>query len=149
MLNKKLFLPLAAIALVGAVAACEKVAPATPEPTPGPMAQSNALNGVYNLRASDCGVADSKTGLTIDGNRFVFPAASCRVANSETQVNRTEVTLACDGSGTGGNRVVQLQSRPGVLRVTEDHTTLTYFQCAKAAASSDTMPVLSQPRNDL
>ncbi len=149
MLKRSLVLPLAAIALLGAVAACDKVAPANPEPTPGPIAQSNALNGSYNLRASDCGTEGSKTGLTIDGNRFTFPAASCSVANSEQQVNRTEVTLACDGAGTGGNRVVQLQSRPGVLRVTEDQTTLTYYQCAKAAASSDTTPVLSAPANDL
>lgn len=136
MKTTKLIAPGLAVAALLAIAACESTPPATPEPTPGPMASSNALNGIYNLRASDCGTVGSQTGLTIDGNRFIFPASSCTVANSETKVSQTEVTLSCD---TVGNRVVQLQSRPGVLRVTEDQTTLTYYQCERAPASSDAM----------
>lgn len=132
----KLIAPLGALAVVAAIAACDTVAPATPEPTPGPAAQSNALNGVYDLRQSGCGAVNSDTGLTIDGNRFTFPGASCVVANSETKLNRTEVTLSCDG---GTNRVVQLQTREGILRITEDQTTLNYFQCERAQASSDAM----------
>ncbi|WP_041527380.1 hypothetical protein [Paracoccus aminophilus] len=149
--TKKLMLPLAALALVGAVAACDKVAPATPEPTPGPIAQSNALNGTYDLRASDCGNPASKTALIIDGNNFNFPGvgASCTVANSQQQVNRTQVTLSCNGGHGPTNRIIDLQSRPGVLRVTEDRKTATYYQCSRAEASSNTQPVLSQPRNQL
>lgn len=140
----KFFAPLCAVALVTVVAACQdsKVAPVAPEPTPGPIAQSNALNGIYNLRASSCGVVGSDTGLVIDGNKFSFPTSTCTVANSTTQVNRTVVTLSCQGGPAGGNRVVELQSRPGALRITENGTTLTYFQCARAEASSDTRPAL-------
>lgn len=136
MTKTKLFAPLGALALVAAIAACDQVAPATPEPTPGPVAPTNALNGTYDLRQSACGTIDSDTGLTIDGNRFNFPTTSCVVANSETKVNQTEVTLNCDSTG---NRVVQLQSRPGVLRVTENRTSLTYYQCERAQASSDAL----------
>lgn len=141
---RKLIAPLGAIALVTVVAACqdEKVAPATPAPTPGPIAQSNALNGIYNLRESSCGVVNSDTGLVIDGNKFSFPNSTCTIANSTTQVNRTVVTLSCQGGANGGNRVVELQSRPGTLRITENGTSLNYFQCAKAEASSDTRPEL-------
>ena len=59
------------------------------------------------------------------------------MVDSEVQVNRTEVTLSCEGGELSGNRVLYLQSRPDVLRVTRDQTTLTYFQCARAIASSD------------
>lgn len=139
MLTKKLVLPLAAIVVIGAFAACDKIAPAVPEPTPGPIAQSNALNGIYNLRASDCGKEVTKTGLTIDGNRFLFPAATCTVANSERQVNRTRVTLSCASADANSSRILDLQSRPGVLRITEDQITLSYYQCEKAIASSDVL----------
>lgn len=130
----------AVVAGLGVLAACDQIAPANPEPTPGPVAQSNALNGTYNLLASHCGDAASDKSLVIDGNRFLFPAATCTVANSENQVNRTRVTLACSGSPAAGNRIVDLQTRPdGTLRMTEDSITLTYFLCAKAQASSDSL----------
>lgn len=136
MITKTLALPLAAMALIGAVAACDKVAPAVPAPTPGPIAQSNALDGSYNLRASDCGTEVSKTSLIIDGNRFVYPVANCTVASSEQQVNRTQVTLSCTGGNGPTNRILYLQSRPGVLRVTDDRNTFTYYQCHRDIASS-------------
>lgn len=136
MKTTRLIAPGLAVAALLAIVACEATPPATPEPTPGPLASSSALNGVYNLRASDCGAVGSQTGLTIDGNRFNFPASSCVVANSESKVGSTEVTLNCDNVG---NRVVQLQTRENVLRVTEDQTTLTYYQCERAPASSDAL----------
>lgn len=132
----KLATPFCALAATLALAACDTVAPAIPEPTPGPIAQSNALNGVYNLRASGCGMEGSDTGLIIDGSRFLFPQATCTVANAEQKVGKTEVTLACDGATAGGNRVVDLQIRDGRLRMTEDQTTVTYYQCEHAIASS-------------
>ncbi len=135
----KPLLALAAVATLGLVA-CDQVAPTTPEPTPGPIAQSSALNGTYNLLESNCGDPASDKSLVIDGNKFLFPGATCTVANAEQQVNRTRVTLSCEGSPAGGNRVVDLQTRPdGILRLTEDSTTLTYHQCMKATASTDSL----------
>lgn len=137
--RKPLFV-LAAVTALGIVAACDRVAPADPEPTPGPVAQPNSLNGTWNLLESHCGDPASDKALVIDGNRFLFPATNCLVANSEQQVNRTRVTLSCEGSHAGGNRVVDLQLRPeGVLRLTEDSMTLTYHQCLRAAASTDSL----------
>lgn len=135
----KPLLALAALATLG-IAACDKVAPAVPEPTPGPMAQSSALNGTYNLLESNCGDPVSDKRLVIDGNKFMFPAATCTVASSEAQVNRTRVTLSCEGSPAAGNRIIDLQTRPdGTLRMTEDSITLTYHQCMKASASTDSL----------
>ena len=136
MKTTRLIAPALAVAALIGVVACETTAPATPEPTAGPAASSNALNGVYNLRLSDCGDAATRSGLTIDGNRFNFAASSCVVANSETKLNMTEVTLSCDNLT---NRVIQLQSRDGVLRLTQDQTTFTYYQCERAPASSSAM----------
>ena len=143
----KVFIAVAALAALGGLAACDsssngnaEIAPAVPEPTPGPVAQSDALNGTYNLRQADCGNVSSPTRLVIDGSSFTFPQTSCTVANSEKQVDRTRVTLACSGSPEAGNRIVDLQvTRNGTLRMTEDETTVTYFQCMKAAASSDAL----------
>lgn len=138
MLNyKKLALPLAAIATLGILAACENSAPPVPDQTAGPVAAPNALNGSYNLRSTECGNEASPTRMVIDGNRFLVAGSTCTVVSSEVQVDRTEVTLSCAGGELNGNRVLYLQSRPDVLRVTRDQTTLTYFQCAKAVASSD------------
>lgn len=139
-MKTKALLAFAAVAGMGVLAACDQIAPASPEPTPGPVAQSSALNGTYNLLASNCGETSSDKSLVIDGNKFMFPAATCTVASSEAQVNRTRVTLACEGSPSAGNRVVDLQTRPdGTLRLTEDSITLTYFQCMKASASTDSL----------
>ena len=135
----KPLLALAAVATLG-IAACDQTAPADPQNTPGPVAKPNALNGTYNLLESNCGDANSDKSLVIDGNKFLFPGATCTVANSETQVNRTRVTLSCTGSPAAGNRIVDLQTRPnGVLRMTEDSLTLTYHQCMKAQASTDSL----------
>jgi hypothetical protein len=133
-------LPVLAVLTVLGIAACDRTAPAVPEPTPGPVAQSSALNGTYNLLESNCGDQDSDKRLVIDGNKFLFPAASCTVVSAEPQVNRTRVTLACGGSPGAGNRIVELQSRPdGTLRISERMITLTYHQCTKASASSDSL----------
>lgn len=137
---KKPLLALAAIAALGGVAACDQFAPAAPKPTPGPIAQSNALNGTYNLLRSGCGDPTSDKSLVIDGNKFIFPGATCTVSASESQVNRTRVTLSCQGSPAAGNRIVDLQvAKNGDLRVTEDQITLTYHLCNKATASSDAL----------
>lgn len=128
--------PLCALAAILAIAACDTTAPATPEPTPGPIAQSNALNGVYNLRASACGVEGSDTALTIDGSRFLFPTATCTVVDSQQKVGKTEVTLACDGATAGGNRIIDLQIHHDQLRMTEDQVSVNYHQCEHAVASS-------------
>ncbi|WP_294925465.1 hypothetical protein [uncultured Paracoccus sp.] len=138
----KIATPLCAIAALAALAACETTPPATPEPTPGPSAASNALNGTYNLRASSCGTTGSDTGLVIDGSRFTFPETTCTVAGSEQQVSSTRVTLACQGSPAAGNRIVDLQIRDNLLRLTEDSMTLNYHLCDRAEASSDTRPAL-------
>ncbi|MFT4012790.1 MAG: hypothetical protein QM682_05175 [Paracoccus sp. (in: a-proteobacteria)] len=139
-MQKKPLIALATVMGLGGLAACDQVAPAVPEPTPGPVARSTALNGSYNLLASNCGDVTSDKSLVIDGNRFMFPAATCTVAETDQQVNRTRVTLSCTGSPAAGNRVVDLQTRPdGTLRLTEDTITLTYHQCMKARASSDSL----------
>ncbi|MTH76385.1 hypothetical protein [Paracoccus aestuariivivens] len=136
----KALLAFAAVAALGGLAACDQAAPVKPGPTPGPIAQSSALNGTYNLLQSECGNVSSDKSLVIDGNKFSFPAATCTVAGSDKQVDRTRVTLACEGSPAAGNRVVDLQTRPdGTLRMTEDSITLTYFQCMKATASSSSL----------
>ena len=131
-----------------AVAACSAIdvidsftAPPAPQNTPGPAAQDNALNGVYNLRRSECGQENSEKMLVIDGRKFLFPRASCTVVRSERQPSQTRVTLSCEGdSGSAGNRVIDLQTRSdGTLRVTEDSLTLTYFLCMKAPASTDSL----------
>jgi len=140
MTKTKTLYALAAAAVLGGLAACDQAGPVTPEDTPGPVAQSSALNGTYNLLRSDCGDPNSDKSLVIDGNRFIFPAATCTVASSERQVNQTRVTLACEGSPAAGNRVVDLQIRnDGTLRISENSITLTYFQCMKAAASSSSL----------
>ncbi|WP_374635512.1 hypothetical protein [Paracoccus sp. (in: a-proteobacteria)] len=128
-----------------ALAACDTVeqlsAPVVPQNTPGPMAQDSALNGVYNLRQSECGQPVSEKSLVIDGRKFLFPRAECAVVRAERQPSQTRVTLSCEGpSGSAGNRVVDLQTRAdGTLRLTEDSLTLTYFQCMKAPASTDSL----------
>ncbi|MBD9525860.1 MULTISPECIES: hypothetical protein [Paracoccus] len=134
-----LFAFAAAATLVG-LAACDQVAPVKPEPTPGPVAQSSALNGTYNLLKSQCDNVTSDKSLVIDGNKFRFPAATCTATGSTQEIGKTRVTLSCEGSPAAGNRVVDLQTLPdGTLRMTEDSITLTYFQCMKASASSSSL----------
>ncbi|WP_134678898.1 hypothetical protein [Paracoccus ravus] len=140
MISTKALLACAAAVVLGGLAACDQAPPVNPEPTPGPMAQSSALNGTYNLLQSHCGDITSDKSLVIDGNKFIFPGTTCTVANSEKQVDQTRVTLSCVGSPAAGNRIVDLQTRTdGTLRLTEDSITLTYFQCMKAQASSSAL----------
>ncbi|TWI29664.1 hypothetical protein [Paracoccus sulfuroxidans] len=134
-LNKS-YLAIAAVVGLAGLAACDKTAPAVPEPTPGPIASSSSLNGTYNLLESQCDNPTSDKSLVIDGNKFIFPGSTCTVASTSSKVNQTEVTLSCD---QGGNRVVLLQSREKLLRLTEQTTTLNYFQCSKAQASTDSL----------
>lgn len=133
---KTSYLAVAAIMGLAGLAACDKTAPAVPQPTPGPIASSSSLNGVYNLLESQCGNPTSDKSLVIDGSKFIFPGSTCRVVSTGSKVNQTEVTLACD---QGGNRIVQLQSRENLLRLTEQTTTLNYFLCSKAQASTDSL----------
>ena len=137
-------LAIAATTLFG-LSACTAIdtftAPAVPRNTPGPAALSNALNGVYNLRRTECGQAESETALVVDGRNFLFPRAKCTVVKSERQPNQTRVTLSCEGGpGSAGNRIVDLQTRAdGTMRMTEDSLSVTYFQCMKAPASTDSL----------
>ena len=144
MIATKPVLALAASTLF-AFAACSAVdtltAPLVPQNTPGPIAQDNALNGVYNLLRSECGQPASDKSLVVDGRKFLFPRASCTVVRSERQPSQTRVTLSCEGGpGSAGNRIVDLQTRAdGTMRMTEDSLSVTYFQCMKAPASTDSL----------
>lgn len=91
-------------------------------PTPGSM----SLNGTWNLIASQCNDPASPGRLAIDGFRFNFPTAECIATNSEPQAASTSVSLGCTGAA---NRQLDLALRPGVMRMTEGETTLTYYRC--------------------
>ncbi|MFV0300880.1 MAG: hypothetical protein ACK5IP_08395 [Paracoccus sp. (in: a-proteobacteria)] len=124
-------LAIAAATTLG-LAACQEqgTAPPEPEPATGPVDAPGSLNGTYNLRASDCGAGNEpETRLVIDGNRFDFYESACTVAHSESGTSSTRVTLACTGEGQEFSRIVDLQNRPGQMRLTEGTTTLTYFKC--------------------
>ena len=82
----------AGLTLLG-IAACDQIAPATPEPTPGPLAQSNALNGTYNLLRSNCGEVGNDKSLVIDGNKFLFPNASCTVVSRLPRSSSTKTRI--------------------------------------------------------
>ncbi|WP_240517217.1 hypothetical protein [Paracoccus salipaludis] len=101
------------------------IAPAAPEATagtPGP----DTLDGTWNLVASQCGDPASEGRLTIQGNKFTFPTSDCTVGTSEVQTNYTSVSLGCSGAA---NRQLNISIRPGVMRMTEGSTTLTYYRC--------------------
>lgn len=102
-----------------------EVAPAAPTATAG-VAGADTLNGQWNLVASQCGDATSPGRLTVSGNRFTFPTSECTSTNSTVQTNYTSVSLGCSG---GPNRQLNISIRPGVMRMTEDSTTLTYYRC--------------------
>ena len=70
--RKPLFV-LAAVTALGIVAACDRVAPADPEPTPGPVAQPNSLNGTWNLLESHCGdpASDSFTAFYLKDGKVL------------------------------------------------------------------------------
>lgn len=139
-----------AAAAVLALTACDQTTlpTAAPEPTPGPVASADSLNGTYNLRASDCLNENSpQTRLVIDGNKFNFHESACTVADVHSDTSITNVTLSCQGEGNTFNRIVRLQSRPGELRMTDDTRTLTYYRCpavvtpAAAAQTAATVAV--------
>lgn len=102
-----------------------EVAPAAPTATAG-VAGADTLNGQWNLVASQCGNPTSPGRLTVQGNRFTFPTADCTASNSTVQTNYTSVSLGCSGAA---NRQLNISIRPGVMRMTEDSTTLTYYRC--------------------
>ncbi|MFV0301317.1 MAG: hypothetical protein ACK5IP_10630 [Paracoccus sp. (in: a-proteobacteria)] len=124
-------LAIAATTTLG-LAACQEPGTAPPEPEVAARSVDapGSLNGTYYLRASDCTAGDgSETRLVIDGNKFNFHESACTVADSETGASWTRVTLACTGEGQDFSRIVDLQNRPGQMRLTEGTTTLTYFKC--------------------
>lgn len=87
---------------------------------------STSLDGSWNLVASQCGDPASQGRLTIEGYRFNFPTAECIATRSEAQAASTSVALGCTGAS---NRQLELSLRPGVMRMTEGETTLTYYRC--------------------
>lgn len=103
-----------------------EVAPAAPRETAGDVQGADSLNGTFNLVKSQCGDATSKGSLKIDGRTFTFPTATCTATNSEVKSNFTSMTLGCSGAP---NRQVNISIKPGVMRLNEDSTTLTYYRC--------------------
>lgn len=55
---------------------------AAPEAASGPIAPENSLNGVYNLRTTECGQAASEGALTVQGNKFQFYGGQCTAVKS-------------------------------------------------------------------
>ena len=102
------------------------VAPAAPTATSGAINAPDSLDGTWNLVASQCNDPASKGRLTIQGRNFTFPAANCTATSSKVETNFTSVSLGCSGAA---NRQLNISLRPGVMRVTEDTTTLTYYKC--------------------
>lgn len=101
------------------------IAPAAPEATSGTPG-ADTLDGTWNLVASQCGDPASEGRLTIQGNKFTFPTADCTAGTSTVQTNYTSVSLGCSGAA---NRQLNISIRPGVMRMTEGATTLTYYRC--------------------
>ena len=101
------------------------MAPAAPTPTAG-IDRADTMNGTWNLVASKCGDPASDSRLVINGTKFTFPTSECTATGSTAKGNATSVNLGCSGSA---NRVLDFTMRPGILRVTEDTTTLTYYRC--------------------
>lgn len=102
------------------------VAPAAPTATSGQIKGADSMDGEWNLVAKECGDAASKGRLAIKGNKFTFPAAECTATSSKVETNFTSVSLGCSGAA---NRQLNISMKPGVMRVTEDTTTLTYYRC--------------------
>ena len=101
------------------------IAPAAPDATSGTPG-ADTLDGTWNLVASQCGDPASEGRLTIQGNKFTFPTADCTAGSSQVQTNSTSVSMGCSGAA---NRQVNISLRPGVMRMTEGPTTLTYYRC--------------------
>ncbi|NHF71803.1 hypothetical protein [Paracoccus xiamenensis] len=112
----------------------ETVAPPAPEAASGPVEPSNSLNGVYNLRTTECGQAASEGALTIQGNQFQFYESQCTAVRSTVGADSTETELSCNGEGGQGfNRLVNLRLSPGVMQLEEKGINLRYFRCAAPA----------------
>lgn len=101
------------------------IAPAAPTATSGTPG-ADTLDGTWNLVASQCGDPASEGRLIVAGNKFTFPTSDCTAGTSEVQTNYTSVSLGCSGAS---NRQVNISIRPGVMRMTEGATTLTYYRC--------------------
>lgn len=102
-----------------------EIAPRAPDAIDG-VSGADSLNGTWNLVASQCGDPASQGRLAVSGNRFVFPTAECVVGTSEVQTNFTSVSLGCEGAA---NRQLDISIAPGLMRMTEGATTLTYYRC--------------------
>lgn len=103
-----------------------ELAPRAPEPVAG-VPGADSLDGTWNLVASQCGDPASQGSLVIAGTNFNFPTAECTVGTSSVETNFTRVSLGCKGAE---NRQLDISIRPGVMRMTEGSTTLTYFRCS-------------------
>lgn len=102
-----------------------EVAPAAPTATSGTPG-ADSLTGTWNLLASQCGDPASEGRMVVQGNKFTFPTSECTVTNSSVESNFTRVSLGCSGAA---NRQLNISIRPGIMRMTEDTTTLTYYRC--------------------
>lgn len=112
----------------------ETTAPAAPEAVSGAVEPSNSLNGVYNLRASECGQAASEGALTIQGNQFQFYGGQCTAVKTTIAGDAAETELSCNGEGGQGfNRLVKLRLSPGVMQLEEKGINLRYYRCAAPA----------------
>ena len=107
---------------------------APPVADSGPVAPENSLNGIYNLRATECGQAASEGGLTVQGNKFQFYGGQCTAVKSTVGPDATETELSCNGEdGKGFNRLVKLRLSPGVMQMEEKGINLRYYRCAAPA----------------
>ncbi|TKW68691.1 MAG: hypothetical protein DI616_01470 [Paracoccus denitrificans] len=111
----------------------ETTAPAAPVEASGAVEPANTLNGSYNLRSTECGVAASEGALTIQGSRFQFYESQCTAVRSTSQADAAEVQLSCDGEGQAFERLVKLRLSPGVLQMEENAVGLRYYRCPAAS----------------
>ena len=112
----------------------ETIPAAAPEAASGPIDPANSLNGVYNLRTTECGQAASEGALTVQGNKFQFYGGQCTAVKSTVGADATETELSCNGEdGQGFNRLVKLRLSPGVMQLEEKGINLRYYRCAAPA----------------
>lgn len=111
----------------------ETTAPAAPVETSGVVEPANSLNGSYNLRSTECGVAASEGALSIQGSKFQFYESQCTAVSSTSQADAANVQLNCNGEGQGFERKVKLRLSPGVLQMEENNVGLRYYRCPAAS----------------
>lgn len=111
----------------------ETTAPAAPVDASGVVEPANSLNGSYNLRSTECGVAASEGALSVQGSRFQFYESQCTAVRSTSQADAAEVQLSCDGEGKAFDRLVKLRLSPGVLQMEENNVGLRYYRCPAAS----------------